>query len=174
MASFLQPATQSNRASPEPDSLELDSPELHSPELHSPELKVSLFDLFQQYVPILSGLPGGTSQFDQTEIGFEWHCEFEIGAGSTEQARLQIHFHLIDLEQLPKPAAVLYLVEAAENSQKQNRLPLPLANLTATHEKLNEQLAEKKASIEAFENAGNFILALANVRESLQGEVAWV
>jgi len=159
MASFARPATQPNR---------------ESPKLDSPELKVSLFDLFQHYVPILSGLPGGTSQFDQTEIGFEWHCEFEIGAGSTEQARLQIHFHLIDLEQLPKPAAVLYLVEAGENSQKQNRLPLPLANLTATHEQLNEQLAEKKASIEAFENAGNFILALANVRESLQGEVAWV
>jgi len=154
MASFAQPATQFNR--------------------ESPELKVSLFDLFQQYVPILSGLPGGTSQFDQTEIGFEWHCEFEIGMASTEQARLQIHFHLIDLEQLSKPAAVLYLVEARENSKTQNRVPLPLESLTATQEQLNEHLAEKKASIEAFENAGNFILALANVRESLQGKVAWV
>ena len=154
MASFAQLATQSNK--------------------ESPELKVSLFDLFQRHVSILSGLPGGTSQFDQTEIGFEWHCEFELGAASTERARLQIHFHLIDLEELPKPAAVLYLVEARENSKTQNRLPLPLESLTATHEQLNEHLAEKRASIEAFENADDFILALANVRESLQGSVAWV
>lgn len=159
MASFAQPATQPSKV---------------SPELKVSLKRLSLFDLFQQYVPILSGLPGGTSQFDQTDIGFEWHCEFEIDAGSTEQARLQIHFHLIDLESLPKPAAVLYLVEVCENSKKQNRLQLPLESLTATHEQLNEHLAEKRASIEAFENAGNFILALANVRESLQSKVAWV
>ena len=159
MASFAQPASQSNK---------------ESPELKVSLKRLSLFDLFQQYVPILSGLPGGTSQFDQTDIGFEWHCEFEIGAGSTDQNRLQIHFHLIDLEPLPQPAAVLYLVETCENSKKQNRVPLPLESLNATHQQLNEHLAEKGASMEAFENAGNFILSLTSVRESLQGEVAWV
>jgi hypothetical protein len=136
--------------------------------------RVTLFDLFQQHVSTLSELPGGVSQFDQTDIGFEWHCEFEIGAGSAGTSSLQIHFHLIDLEQLPKPAAVLYLVEANEHGEKRNRLPLPLENLTETHEQLNEHLVDKGASIEMFEKTGNFVAALTNVKALLSGEVAWV
>jgi hypothetical protein len=147
---------------------------IRSPDLKVSPHRVSLFDLFQQYVSTLSELPGGTSQFDQTDIGFEWRCEFEIGAGPAGASSLQIHFHLIDLEQLPKPAAVLYLVEAYEHGEKRNRLPLPLETLTETHEKLNEYLAEKGANIEMFERAGNFIAALTNVRALLSGEVAWV
>lgn len=145
-----------------------------SPDSDASLQRVTLFDLFQQYRPVLSELPGGTSQFDQTDIGFEWHCEFEIGARSAGADSLQIHFHLIDLEQLPKPAAVLYLVEADEFGEQRNRLPLPLENLTATHEQLNEHLVEKGANIDMFERAGNFIAALTNVRESLLGDVAWV
>ncbi len=159
MVSFAQPAIQSNKA---------------SPDLKVSLNRVSVFDLFQQYVPILSGLPGGTSQFDQTDIGFEWHCEFEIGAGLAEDTRLQIHFHLIDLEPLAKPAAVLYLIESWAKREKQNRLTVPLENLTETHERLNGHLANKAASIEAYENANNFIVALTQVRELLQGEVDWV
>ena len=136
--------------------------------------RVTLFDLFQQYRPVLSELPGGTSQFDQTDIGFEWRCEFEIGARSAGADSLQIHFRLIDLEQLPKPAAVLHLVEAGEFGEQRTRLPLPLENLTETHEQLNEHLVEKGANIDMFEKAGNFIAALTSVRELLLGEVAWV
>jgi hypothetical protein len=159
MVSFAQPAIQSNKV---------------SSDLKVALKRISVFDLFQQYVPILSGLPGGTSQFDQTDIGFEWHCEFEIGAGLAEDTCLQIHFHLIDLEPLAKPAAVLYLVEFWAKKGKQNRLTVPLEDLTETHERLNEHLAGRGASIEAFENANNFIVALTQVRESLLSEVDWV
>jgi len=133
-----------------------------------------LLELFQQHRPVLSGLPGRTSQFDQTEIGFEWHCEFDLGAGRAGESSLQIHFHLLDLDLLPKPAAVLYLVETHGGGEKQNRLPLPLENLTETHEQLNDCLVESGAGIGVFEQAGNFIAALTNVRAMLPVEVAWV
>lgn len=136
--------------------------------------RITLLDLFQQHRPVLSSLPGGTSQFDQTEIGFEWHCEFDLGAGRGGEGRLQIHFHLLDLDLLPKPAAVLYLVESPGGGEKQNRLPLPLENLTETHEQLNNCLVECGASIAVFEKAGNFIAALTSVRAMLPVEVAWV
>ncbi len=144
------------------------------PDLEKSRQRVTLFDLFHHYRPILSGLPGSISQFDQTDMGFEWHCEFDLGAGWAGEGSLQIHFHLIDLELLPIPAAVLYLVEAGGNGVKQNRLPLPLENLTETHDQLNEHLVEKGAHIEMFEKTGNFIAALTNVRALLPGEVAWV
>ena len=145
-----------------------------SPGPGKPPRRITLFELFQQHRPVLSGLPGGTSQFDQTEIGFEWHCEFDLGTGPGGESSLQIHFHLLDLDLLPKPAAVLYLVAAPEGEEKKNRVPLPLENLTETHEQLNDRLAENGASIEMFERAGNFIAALTNVRAMLPVEVAWV
>ena len=72
-----------------------------------------------------------------------------------------------------RPAAALYLVEHDQVQGDYNRLPLPLNVLTETHEKLNECLTQREATIEVFDNANRFIAALTKARESLGNEVAW-
>lgn len=135
--------------------------------------RVGLYELFQRYVPVLSGLPGDRSQFDQTDLGCEWHCECDIGADSTEAGNLQIHFHLIDLDKLSRPAAVLYLIENQVDEQ-QKRLPMPLENLTQTRDQLHEELAHCAAEATSFDKADAFVAALGQVRDRLQTEVTWV
>ncbi|HDY82238.1 MAG TPA: hypothetical protein ENH48_04695 [Halieaceae bacterium] len=143
--------------------------------------RVTVHVLFMRHRQFLSGLPGEVSQFDQSDFGYEWRCEFEIGACSpaATQARadighsLHLHFSLIDLDQQSKPAAVLYLVEHGHEQDTQDRLLLPLKDLTETHEQLNERLTQRHATIAVFDNAHRFIVALTKVRESLGNELAW-
>ena len=68
---------------------------------------------------------------------------------------------------------MLYLVELDQNQDDYSRLPLPLNDLTETHEKLKERLTQREATIEVYENANRFIAALTKVRESLGNEVDW-
>jgi hypothetical protein len=130
---------------------------------------------------VLSGLPGEISQFEQSDFGYEWRCECEIAAcaSTVPQARanhgrsLHLHFSLIDLDRHLRPAAVLYLVDHDQDRGDYNRLPLPLNDLTESHEQLNECLAQREATIEAFDSANSFIAALTKVKGSLGSEVAW-
>ncbi|MEM8561615.1 MAG: hypothetical protein AAGF57_05235 [Pseudomonadota bacterium] len=135
--------------------------------------RVSLYELFQRYVPVLSDLPGDRSQFDQTDLGCEWHCECDIGADPAAGGDLQIHFHLIDLDTLTRPAAVLYLIEHPLEKQ-QTRLPLPLENLTQTRDQLHDELAQCDAQAISFDKANAFVCALGRVKDRLRTEVTWV
>ena len=145
------------------------------------QTRVTVYDLFLHCRQLLSGLPGEISQFEQSDFGYEWHCEFEIAACTPTviQTRadhghsLHLHFSLVDLDQYLRPAAVLYLVEHDQEQDDYNRLSLPLNDLTETHEKLNECLTQREATIEVFDNANRFMGALTKVRESLGNEVDW-
>ena len=145
------------------------------------QTRVTVYDLFKHCRQFLSGLPGEISQFEQSDFGYEWRCEFEIAAcaPTVTQTRsdhghsLHLHFSLIDLNRHLRPAAALYLVEHDQVQGDYNRLPLPLNVLTETHEKLNECLTQREATIEVFDNANRFIAALTKARESLGNEVAW-
>jgi hypothetical protein len=145
------------------------------------QTRVTVYDLFLYCRQFLSGLPGEISQFEQSDFGYEWRCEFEIAACAPAIAQtradhghsLHLHFSLIDLDRHLRPAAVLYLVEHDQDQGDYNRLPLPLNDLTETHEKLNECLIQRETTIEVFDNANRFITALTKVRESLGNEVAW-
>lgn len=139
--------------------------------------RITVYGLFRRHLPFLAGLPGEKSQFYQSDFGCEWRCEFYIGtcppaSGRTNSGNaLQLHFSLIDIERQARPVAVLYLVEQAMEEPGQDRLLLPLDDLAATHELLNENLVGRGATIEAFENANHFIAALTKVRVSLGDEV---
>ena len=141
--------------------------------------RVTVYELFKRHIQLLAGIPGEVSQFDQSEHGYEWRCEYEVGvcsppaAGSAGESKLQLHFSLIDLERQPLPAAVLYLVEQSLTSGAQERLMLPLEELADTHEQLNEELSRREATIEMLENGSRFIAALTQVREALGEEVNW-
>jgi len=147
------------------------------------QTRVTVYDLFLHCRQFLSGLPGETSQFEQSDFGYEWHCEFEIAACAPTVTQTQtradhghslhLHFSLVDVDQHLRPAAVLYLVEHDQDQDDYNRLPLPLNDLNETHEKLNECLIQRETTIEMFDNANRFIAALTKVRESLGNEVAW-
>ena len=145
------------------------------------QTRVTVYDLFLQCRQYLSGLPGEISQFEQSDFGYEWHCEFEIStcAPTATQTRadyghsLQLHFSLVDLDRHLRPAAALYLVEHDQEQDDYNRLPLPLSDLTETHEKLNQWLTQRGAAVEVFGNANRFITALTKAKESLGNEVAW-
>jgi len=130
--------------------------------------RITVFELFQHYVRILSALPGERSEFSQTEMGYEWQCQFDIGPGT-----LQLHFHLIDLEALPAPAAALFLVEPGAAPGEPTRRAFPLEDLEHTHELLNRCLAEREASVEAFRQADLFLTELGLVKLSLPGEISW-
>ena len=82
-----------------------------------PRQRVTVYELFRRHIQSLAGLPGEKSQFDQSDFGYEWRCEFDIGLLATGPApasgagRLQLQFSLIDLERQVRPAAVLYLLD---------------------------------------------------------------
>ena len=145
------------------------------------QTRVTVHDLFLHCRQFLSGLPGEISQFEQSDFGYEWRCEFEIAAcaPTVTQTRsdhghsLHLHFSLIDLNRHLRPAAALYLVDHDQDQGVCNRLPLPLNDLNETHEKLNECLIQRETTIDVFDNANRFITALTKVRESLGNEVAW-
>ena len=155
----------------------------YAPESHNaaavPRQRITVYELFRRHIQALAGLPGGKSQFDQSDFGYEWRCEFDIGLLATGQAptsgadSLQLQFSLIDLERQMRPAAVLYLLDYGREPGDQERLLLPLSDLLDTHERLNEQLAQRESSINAFENGNRFMAALAVVRKSLGSAVTW-
>jgi hypothetical protein len=141
--------------------------------------RVTVYELFQNYLPLLSELPGERSQFNQTEIGYEWGCELALGVAPAAVGRvgteiqLYLHFSLVDLPGQWHPAAVLYLLEHRQEPVDHERILLPLEDLSETHDQLNEQLARREVNIEVFEKANDFILALTRLKESLSGEVTW-
>ena len=155
----------------------------YAPESHNaaslPRQRITVYELFRRHIQSLAGLPGEKSQFDQSDFGYEWRCEFDIGLLATDPApasgagRLQLQFSLIDLERQMRPAAVLYLLDNGREPGEQERLLLPLSDLLDTHERLNEQLALRESSINAFENGNRFMAALAVVRNSLGSAVTW-
>jgi hypothetical protein len=129
---------------------------------------ITVDEIFRRHIRLLSSLPGEISQFDQSEFGYEWRCECGIGNA------LQLHFSLIDLERQKRPVAVLYLVGTGKEHSTQDRLLLPLEDLSETQEQLNRQLTHSgTATIEVLEKANHFILELAKVKESLGNEATW-
>ncbi len=125
--------------------------------------KVDVYQLYREQMHCLAALPGEISEFQQSRFGYEWRCVQDL-----DEARgLQLQFSLIDLEGGERPAAVLYLLGP------EDRLPLPLEELNATHEQLNGELARRGASIDTLETAHEFISALAKVRDALGDAVSW-
>ena len=130
--------------------------------------QITVDTLFRRHRQFLSSLPGEISQFDQSDFGYEWRCECDIGNA------FQLHFSLIDLERQNRPAAVLYLVRTGQEQGTQDRLLVPLEDLSETQEQLNGQLAHSDtATIEVLEKVNHFILELAKVKKSLGNEVTW-
>ena len=136
----------------------------------TPRQRVTVYELFRRHIQALAGLPGEKSQFDQSDFGYEWRCEFDIDPGAES---LQLQFSLIDLKRQMRPAAVLYLLDNGREPGNQERLLLPLGDLLDTHERLNEELVQRESSINAFENGNHFMAALAEVRKSLGSAVTW-
>jgi hypothetical protein len=141
--------------------------------------RVTVYELFRKHLPLLSELPGELSQFNQTDIGYEWRCELELGVAPAAKGldgtgnRLYLHFSLVDLPGQRHPAAVLYLLEQRRESVSHERILLPLEDLSETQEQLNTELSQLAVSIEVYEKAHYFISALSRVKESLDGEVSW-
>ena len=93
--------------------------------------RTSVYELFRQHAPVLAGLPGEVSQFNETGFGYEWRCEYQLDAQtsageSPRDLHLQLHFSLMDLKNRRKPAAVLYLVEQDIDGDIRERHLLPL------------------------------------------------
>jgi hypothetical protein len=141
--------------------------------------RVTVYELFRKYLPLLSELPGELSQFNQTDIGYEWRCELELGVAPAAKGldgtgnRLYLHFSLVDLPGQRHPAAVLYLLEQRRESASHERMLLPVEDLNETQEQLNTELSQLAVSIEVYEKAHYFISALSRVKESLDREVSW-
>jgi hypothetical protein len=141
--------------------------------------RVTVYDLFRRYLPLLSELPGERSQFNQTDIGYEWRCELELGIAPAAKGldgvgnRLYLHFSFVDLPGQRHPAAVLYLLEQRRESASHERMLLPVEDLNETQEKLNAELSQLAVNIETHEKANHFISALSRVKESLDREVSW-
>ena len=141
--------------------------------------RTSVYELFRQHAPVLAGLPGEVSQFNETGFGYEWRCEYQLdtptSAGeSPRDLRLQLHFSLMDLKNRRKPAAVLYLVEQDLDGDIRERHLLPLEDLGDAQEAINASLAYRPVSIGMLEKADRFIQELQRVREALGDQVNWV
>jgi hypothetical protein len=140
---------------------------------------ITVRGLFRRHLPVLAGLPGENSQFDQSQFGYEWRCEFNISASDTGEAPkspenpLHLHFSLIDIDRQGRPAAALYLVEQLAGQSSPVRLMLPLEDLGETHEQLNKQLDQRQTSVAVYQNASRFIKSLSRVRKSLGTEATW-
>ena len=137
-------------------------------------------ELFSRHMEYLARLPGEVSQFGQSEFGYEWRCEFELGvctaptsAADSSQV-LHLQFSLIDLEPQSKPAAVLYLLVQGPERGNKHRLSLPLEEPTETHEQLNQELARRDATLEILANAQRFIDELASLKDFLAWQVTWI
>lgn len=129
---------------------------------------ITVDDIFRRHIRSLSSLPGEVSQFDQSEFGYEWRCECDIGDA------FQLQFSLVDLEGQKRPAAVLYMVASGLEHDTQDRLLLPLEDLSETQEQLNRQLTQSgAATIDALEKVNHFIVELTKVKKSLENEATW-
>lgn len=139
----------------------------------------TVYEIFGRHMQALASLPGEVSEFDQSEFGYEWRCEFEIGVYTDSSSRAeakhspQLHFSLVDLEQQPNPAAVLYLITGEQEQGRQDRLMLPLEDLSETQEKLNAELARRDATLDMLNNADRFIAALSDLKDLLGSDVVW-
>lgn len=135
--------------------------------------RATVFEIFRDHRQLMSVLPGEVSQFEQTDVGYEWRCELALGTAAGTSNVLELHFSLVDLAGLPRPAASLYLVEHGVDEGKYDHLAIALEDLEQTHTQLNEQLGSKGARIEALERAGCFIDEVVKLRESLGHLVTW-
>ncbi len=141
--------------------------------------RISVYELFRQHAPVLAGLPGEVSQFNETGFGYEWRCEYQLDAQTRagenpRDLRLQLHFSLMDLKNRRKPAAVLYLVEQDPDGEIRERHLLPLEDLGDAQEAINASLAYRPVSIGMLEKADRFIQELHRVRDALGEQVNWV
>jgi hypothetical protein len=142
--------------------------------------RITVYELFPRYIQLLAGLPGEVSQFEETGFGYEWRCEYRLGAvqsaGGTGNgnAEFQLHFSLVDLRGGTRPAAVLYLVEEGPADDSPQRQMLPLEDLTETQEVLNRALAHRGATVGIMEGADRFLRQLGPVRDGLGQDVDWV
>jgi hypothetical protein len=145
----------------------------------APADRITVEELFARYMQFFARLPGDVSEFDQSELGYEWRCEFELGMSSTAINRpdaalsLQLHFSVVDLDRFSSPAAVLYLVACGPRREDKNRLPLSLQDLEDTQEQLNQELLRRDATLETFADADRFILALTSLKNAIADRVAW-
>jgi hypothetical protein len=142
----------------------------------APSARITVPELFSRHMEYLARLPGEVSEFGQSQFGYEWRCEFELGAAAGPDGLQVLHlqFSLIDLEPQLKPAAVLYLlVQGPERGDKQ-RWSLPLEDPAETHEQLNQALASRDASLEILANAQRFIDELAGLKDFLAWQVSWI
>ncbi|MEH6581512.1 MAG: hypothetical protein V7754_06215 [Halioglobus sp.] len=141
--------------------------------------RLTLLEIFPRHRNYLSALPGETSQFHQSNIGYEWRCEFQITpnrADDSPAARhdsLHLHFSLIDLEGYTRPAAVLSLISQGQLSEEFSRHVLPTEDMEQLPEQLNQLLSNSGAEIQEHERAAHFLAALSKLRESLGSEVLW-
>ena len=135
--------------------------------------RATVFEIFRDHRQLMSVLPGEVSQFEQTDVGYEWRCELALGTAASTSNVLELHFSLVDLAGLPRPAAALYLVEYGVEDGKDDHLALTLEDLEQTHGQLNEQLGSKGARIEALERAGRFVDEVVKLRDSLGHLVTW-
>jgi hypothetical protein len=138
----------------------------------APRQRTTVLELFQHYVRILSGLPGERSEFSQTEMGYEWLCQLELGANAAGDS-LQLSFHLVDLDVLPAPAAVLMLVESGGAGAESVRQSFSLEDLEQTREQFNRYLADAGATVAAFQQVGLFFEELTVIRGNLPQEISW-
>lgn len=142
--------------------------------------RITVDQLLLHHRELLSSLPGEVSHFDQNRFGYEWRCQFQLGAGTPvsdksqpgNQRPLELHFSLMDLDRHPKPAAALCLVEYGTQATP-HRLFLSLVNLADTQDQLNEHLLQRNASVSMYENANRFIDALMEFRELVENQIVW-
>ena len=145
-----------------------------------PSARITVPELFSRHMEYLARLPGEVSEFGQSEFGYEWRCEFELGvctaatAGPDDLQVLHLQFSLIDLEPQSKPAAVLYLLVHRPQRSGKQRFSLPLEDPTETHEQLNQELASRDATLEILANAQRFIEELASLKDFLAWQVTWI
>ena len=145
----------------------------------APPQPTTVYEVFRRHLQALASLPGEVSEFDQSEFGYEWRCEFEIGVyiHRSPQAEvehsLQLHFSLVDLDRQPNPAAVLYLVTGEQDRGRQKRLMLPLEDLSETQEQLVAELTRRDTTLDMLNNADQFVAALGELKDLLGSEVVW-
>lgn len=144
-----------------------------------PAEHITVHELFSRYMQFFAGLPGDISEFDQSEFGYEWRCEFGLGVcpattpGPDKAGILRLHFSLVDLDRFSSPAAVLYLVTRSPQREDKNRLALSLEDLEDTQEQLNQELLRRDATLEMFAEADRFIVALTSLKNAIADRVAW-
>jgi hypothetical protein len=140
-----------------------------------------VYELFRSHLRQFACLPGENSHFDQSDHGHEWRCEFELGicrpmpaVGDWSQAHsLQLNFCLVDMVGNERPAGVLYLMDCLAGRRCSNRLLYSMADLSATLDRINEQIGLWDGTVEMSLRANQFIEALAELKQALGARVSW-